>query len=246
MAPLPRVSENPEVQSHYLTQLGLTTALFAALRRLWPTLEPDRLQKTYPTFVRGAAAVTGRYSQAAVSLNADFYDAMREQAGLGSRFSVPVIEPLAGPQIEAYLKKATADFLAEAEVETAKIVESIQREADATMQKVVMDAGRNELIAAIEGDREAHGWARVTKPGACAFCLMLATRGPVYLAKQTASFEAHKSCHCTVQPLFGNHYEAPAHVREALALWRDSTSGLSGKAAIRAFRRAVDAQRSTR
>ena len=166
----------------------------------------------------------------------------REQAGLPS-FPTPVVDVLTEQQIEAYLDTALADIMDEQAASLADIEAEIQAQVDAAMQQVVMDAGRNEVIAAIEADTEAKGWARVVKPGACAFCLMLATRGPTYKSRETANFRAHTNCHCTVEALFGNHYEPPAQVREAMALWSEATTGLSGKAAVRAFRRAVDAQR---
>lgn len=258
----PRVSENPEVQAHYATQTGLTAALLAALRRLWPSVDPRASAASRKPAVAASAAVVNHFSNASISLSADFYEAMRQDAGVTSRFTVPSIDPLTEQQAEAYLTTSINSFLAQVKIDQkamraevdqklAEIEQQFMLQVEAAAQKIVADAGRHEIIFATHADSEAHGWARVCKPGACAFCLMLAARGPVYRSKETASFRAHVPkdgrggfCQCIPEPLFGKHYEAPAQVRAAHALWLDSTAGHSGKAAIRAFRRAVDAQRS--
>jgi hypothetical protein len=94
------------------------------------------------------------------------------------------------------------------------------------------------MFAAIEADREALGWARVARPGACYWCAMQATRGAVFETEESASFKPHNDCHCTVEPLFGRHYEPPAHVRGWQALYKESTDGEADK--LNAFRRAYE------
>ena len=250
MATLPPVSDNREVAAHYATQAGLSAGLFAALRKLWPTLSPTELQQTFPHFLRGVTALVARFQEASISLSADHYEAMRDAAGVPGRFSPPIIDPWAEEQIQAYIAKASEELLNGLlvdEIYLADITAEIQAEVDAASQLLVMNAGRNELIAAIEADREAKGWARVTKPGACAFCLMLATRGAVYKSEKTASFRAHVPkngrggfCQCTVQPLFGTYFEAAAHIREAKALWNSSTDGVPTEDKLNEFRRALE------
>lgn len=51
-------------------------------------------------------------------------------------------------------------------------------------------------------DERCIGWRRVTRPGACGFCLMLADRGAVY-RESTAAFPAHSNCDCAAEPVFG-------------------------------------------
>jgi hypothetical protein len=174
-------------------------------------------------------------------LSADHFDAMREQAGISTPFRTPIIDPLADAQIQAFIDTTTRDLLKQVELDA----ETLQAEVEAVAQAITLDAGRNELIEAVERDTEAKGWARVTKPGACSFCLMLAIRGPVY-SRETVGFRAHTNaksgatCRCAAEPLFGRFYEAPAHIREAGALWDTSTNGFKGQAAINEFRRAVE------
>jgi hypothetical protein len=130
-------------------------------------------------------------------------------------------------------------------VDVPALVSNAQTLVKGVTQKMVVDTGRNTLIAAIEADKKARGWARVPRDTCCHFCAMLATRGAVYKSEQTASFQAHDGDHCLPMPLFADHYEPPAHVRQWEQIYRDSTRGKSNAAARNAFRVALEAHRNT-
>lgn len=58
----------------------------------------------------------------------------------------------------------------------------------------VMGAYNETMQRNALGDQAAAGWLRVAEPGACAFCLMLASRasyGILYRSEKTANFRAH-------------------------------------------------------
>jgi hypothetical protein len=196
---------------------------------------------------RGTAALVAELSSAAASLAADHFEAMRDQAQVVQPFRVPIIDLPAQPAIENELDRVAAEILDGMSDDIEALQRAIEAQIEGSAQKMIADAASDELLAAVESDPQAIGWARVTRPGACAFCLMLATRGPVYRKEGTANFRAHApingrggTCHCTAEPLWRGKYEPPAHVREAQALWKTSTKGRSGKDAIRAFRRALE------
>lgn len=255
----PQVSDNPEVNQHYATNVALTAALVASLRKLWPMINLADVPGSLPRYKTAVAAVVDKFAGAATSLSADHYEALRGSTIPGT-FRAPIIDLPPVEKVQASLGWATSDLLVTGgdpsihEPAPADTVTIVQDKVEAVAQKVVMDAGRNELIAAIEADTKARGWARVTKPDACYFCRMLATRGAVYANQFTAGraankrftgdgeFKFHNNCHCTIEPLFGRHYEAPAHTRADMALWNKVTKGLSGQDAINAFRRAIHAQ----
>lgn len=247
----PRVSDTPEVQQHYAAQLGLSAALLAALRKLWPRLEPDNLAATSEPVIRGAAALVEQFSLASISLAADYYDDLRAEHVPG-RLNTPIIDATSVSEMQAMLEATTRDLLAELpslvdEVFLAEYAAQLQGEVDAALQVAVANSASDEIFTALEGDREAKGWARVTRPGACAFCRMLASRGAVYLTRGSANFRAHVPidgrggvCKCQVEPLFGDYYEPPAHVRTDMGTWERVTEGLSGADAINEFRREVE------
>lgn len=106
----------------------------------------------------------------------------------------------------------------------------------------VLTGGRKSLLTLLEDDPQALGWIRVTDGDPCAFCAILASRGPVYRSEQTASFQAHDHCACTAEPVYSRNTLWPGRAKEFRGLWRTSTEGFSGKDARNAFRRAYEAQ----
>lgn len=71
--------------------------------------------------------------------------------------------------------------------------------ASAAARGIVMDASRTMTIQTARHNRGR--WRRVTDGKPCAFCAMLAGRGPVY-AEDTVDFEAHLKCGCTSEVSF--------------------------------------------
>lgn len=274
MATPPRVSDDPDVQAHYVAQAGLGALLVARIRSVWGRLAgvPDE------TVVDVVEALVTQFGGASVSLSADFYEDMRAKAGVSGSFRTPVVDPPSREWVESSIGWALdvpaveepvveddtddVDVAPESSIvwddedtdtvstETEVVEDPRLARVAAAAEKMVADVGRNELIEAIEADNKARGWARVTRPGACAFCLLMATRGAVYKDQGAAgrdanskfvgagNFKFHNNCHCTIQPLFGRIYEPPEHIREAKKLYRDATKGESDK--VNAFRRALE------
>lgn len=247
MATQQPVSENPEVAHHYATQVALAAALAAALRGN----SPGNLHtaSAFKHFALIAASLTQRYSEASISLAADHYDVMREQAEVPGAFRVPINDPWDAQAIEAYLHAATEQIRAQASVEAQAILE----QAESAAQQIALDAGRNQVLTAVSADPQRVRWARVTRPGACSFCLMQAIRGAVYRTDRTADFRAHTKfdgrggdCRCGVEPVFGGDFKPAPHVAAAQSLYAEATDGVRGSAKQRnAFRRALYAQRSS-
>jgi hypothetical protein len=106
-----------------------------------------------------------------------------------------------------------------------------------TASSRALDGQRDTVMATFTERDQLVGWRRLTSGSPCAFCAMLASRGAVY-SKTTATFQAHKPrCRCTPEPLY-EHEEEPASVQGLRRQWDDATAGLSGAAALNAFRRA--------
>lgn len=114
----------------------------------------------------------------------------------------------------------------------------------------VENAGRQQIIHAVANDPAPEiirGWARVaTGRETCAWCLMLVSRGPVYLSADSAGLdlsdtsatnmiaagtdvsefmqEWHEGCDCIVVPVFKTQqWPGKAGADRALELWNDAT-----------------------
>lgn len=230
-----RASDNPVAQEHYAAQLGLSAAIVKAVSRLGSPRPTDQ-----------AAALAREFSQAAIALAADYYGDAREFARVAGRYTPPVIAPWDEASLQAYIDTALKTFSRQFETDLA----GFDAQVDQLVAQLALDAGSREIFEAIKNDPKPTRYARVTRPGACAFCLLLATRGAVYRTEESASFRAHTYpglCQCDVEPVWNvKAYEAPVHVRAAESLYANATdNSMSPAEKRRAFRRAVDAERNT-
>jgi len=116
--------------------------------------------------------------------------------------------------------------------------------------RAVENAGRQQIIHAVQEDPATHiikGWARVaTGRETCAWCLMLVSRGPVYLGADTAGLDLpddvaarmisngedlsdymeqwHAGCDCKVVPVYKyESWPGKAEADRALELWKKAT-----------------------
>ncbi|MPZ84006.1 MAG: hypothetical protein GEV28_27880 [Actinophytocola sp.] len=116
----------------------------------------------------------------------------------------------------------------------------------AAVMRHVEQAGRDTIITASDRDPLTVRWARVpTGRETCAFCWMLASRGPVYRIPAAPSDMRdmrawHDGCDCLAVPVFDpNDWPGRDTHHTARDLWRTSTAGYSGRDALNAFRRAL-------
>lgn len=143
-------------------------------------------------------------------------------------------------------------------------LDALMRDAGATAtaaaDREVLRGGRQLLHDATEADPKVIGWARVTDDDPCAWCAMLASRGAVYRTREAATTRRirqgelppvsyadlaryHDQCHCEALPLYSRTDWLPEQGRTFRELWDESTRGHSGRDAINAYRRAIEARR---
>ena len=226
-------------------QTGLTVLLAKELKPVYPTLRPTDLKKSLPQLVRAMFPIINRFSRANNALNVNHYNQLRREAGIKSNFVVSPASPPGLDQIEAEVKWATRSIWGTAEDDLE--LDPIYDELTAISEAMVLNTGRDTVTGAVAQDKKARGWVREVKPGACSFCLLLATRtqGPLYTSEDKALFKGestdkyHTLCRCLAVPVFGT-YEPTAHMREVTALYIESTKGVHGSKNMQAaFRKAV-------
>ena len=232
---------------HQAGQAALVSLIPALLRQAWPLLDLHNLQATMPRFTAVVRAIVQRYGRASAAGALAYYQRERRAASVPGRPVSKLAPALADSVIESAVSWATTDLYGPV---TPQATEAAMRQLDGAVQNMVLDQGRDTIIGAVQQDKYAKGWARVTSPGACSFCVMLALRagaGFLYRSKQSADFRAHTPnangsgglCQCHAEPVF-NAYEPSAHMRDMQQLWADSTKGRSGNDARNAFRQAVE------
>lgn len=158
--------------------------------------------------------LVGYYGSASASLAADWYDDLRDQAGVDSRFraiaaELPdqgALDSLVGwgtqplwPRERTWIDEEGAE---QREILPADPAAALGR-VTGGFQRIVGDAHRDTVIGSLTRDPSAKGWSRQTTGLSCDFCVMLAGRGAVYSAK-TALFSSHNNCDCIAVPKWGD------------------------------------------
>lgn len=183
-------------ESRAVLQLLTSDAVDASgelVRRLRGTPEQRRL-----VLLDTVPGLIDYYSQGSGALAADFYEEERELAGVRPGFTPSVVIPdRAVPQRRAVAWSAEPLF--GEGVDDAALLTVTSRLAE-VVQLETARPYRSTITGNRQADPQAVGWRRITN-GGCRFCRMLAGRGAVY-KESTARFAAHKSCHCTAQPVF--------------------------------------------
>jgi hypothetical protein len=93
-------------------------------------------------------------------------------------------------------------------------------EVSGAVSRLALMGGRDTIQQEVLRDPGALGWARVASASACAFCAMLASRGPVY-KEETVDFEAHDHCTCGSEPVYEGA-EWPPNSKEYQDLWYEN------------------------
>ncbi|MGX9297729.1 hypothetical protein [Tsukamurella paurometabola] len=117
----------------------------------------------------------------------------------------------------------------------------------ATVAKHAQAAGRAVVADTADTLGDQVGWARVlTGAENCAFCVMLASRGPVYKTARDAQHRGrnqiddtyHNNCDCVPTLVFkGRDWEGRERFELAEDLWTEATKGYRQKDALNALRR---------
>ena len=165
------------------------------------------------------------YYDAAGSLAVAWYDERREESRPRTLYTPQII----GDPATDWIEREVARFAAEIEAEAQALVD----EAIRLTEKEVARGFRDSIVGNTRRDEDAIGWSRVTRPGACKFCTMLADKGAVY-TEATADFAAHGNCHCATRPEFENGEHGPeASVMQYLASTKRRTPEQAAK--LRAY-----------
>jgi hypothetical protein len=165
-------------------------AFLAALDFTKPAAVRDALFDFVPVLV-------SVYGEMAATVAADWYDELRLAEEVAGAFSAPLAPLAPDVQVKGRLGFATREggplWTGQPDMLTAFL--------GMMANEYALQPGRETVMQAAHADNAAY--ARVPEPGACDFCLMLASRGFVY-TKATVGDENkfHGKCRCNPMPVW--------------------------------------------
>lgn len=236
-------SQEVLAEQYRVSQAALSATVTKDVLALWLAgFRPGSPDMWGPLLGLLRAVVFARHS-AAAGLAAVYYGRARVAAGAATSFA-PVLA--SAPPVEQIDVTAgiTGPGAYKRSLRAGRTVEQARRSASVqlagAMTRLVANGGRDTIRDAVESDEAAIGWARVTSAKPCAFCAMLAGRGPTYRSQRKAAFQAHDHCACVAAAVFSPDEAWLGHSRDLAERWQEVTAGASGAGARRAWRRYWD------
>lgn len=220
-------------EQHRILQRRLAALTVAQMRQLWRLLDPENLPASSEDWLTATVAMIERNHAASAALSARYFVQFRQTEVRDGTFQLPPAPILNREQATTSLTVTGISRVAQgkAAVDTAA----------AAAVRLVLNGGRGTLVDAVEADPVALGWIRVTDGDPCAFCALLASRGPTFKSQGSAGFQAHDSCACTAEPVYDRNTEWPGRNREWADLYSEVAQGQPDP--LNAFRRAYEATR---
>lgn len=214
------------------------------LLRLWATVDPTNLKGTVDPFTRAGLVIVRAGHRASATAAQRYYMAFRTVERVPGAVAVSTAAPVPDHIVAGAIRGAGLAGIRNARQRGASIGAAHNNgfvKLSGSAAQLVLGGGRDTLLGAVRGDREAIGYQRVTDGAPCAFCAMIASQGIIAHDEGSAGFEAHGHCGCTAEPAFQGSRVRPDNERFRQA-WDEHTQGLSGGEAINAFRRHLESQ----
>lgn len=226
-------------RTHRQAQLAIRAALIKDLTLLWRLF--DGSQESYERFTELATVlINTRYADSA-GLAGRYYREFLVAEGVATRVTPSIAAPLPVEQVQSSLwatgfagtrRARRLGFSMQAALENGLVL------ASGAASRLALEGGRQTVIQTTQTDGLVSGWIRVPSGRACAFCAMLASRGPAY-KESTVAFQAHDHCSCVPEPYYdGSAW--PAVNKQYRDQWYDTTAGKGGKDALNAFRASLE------
>lgn len=230
--------------NHRRQQLALRAKVIREVMTLWPAWQPKD-PGSFKAFEDAMVLLVQSRSQQSAAIAADYLQRFRrvELAAFESKSDADAVERTFASLAKARSEEQIRTVIgASARGQVYRALQAGQSFEQAMANGAVRVSGDVSRLVMLGGSdtitneakRSKLRFARVTSGNPCAFCAMLASRGPVYWSEETASFEPHGNCSCFPEIEYGEGYEWPGHAREFQDLWKQTGDLKSFRSALRA------------
>jgi len=192
-------------QAHRRAQLALRADVLADLTRLWTLFDAGDLEATFTRFAAAAEILIRQRHGDSSGLAAAYFERFRSTEGVAGAAVARLAEPPPPVLVRETLRLtglAGATNAIQAGQGAAQASRNGLVRVAGAVTNLVLGGGRRTLVESVRADRQAQGWQRVTSSSPCAFCAMVASRGPAFTSQRSARFEAHDHCSCSAEPYY--------------------------------------------
>jgi hypothetical protein len=215
--------------AHRQAQLALRAQVIRDVIKLYPAWRPSD-PASYQAFEEALVLLTQARIKDSAAIAARYYELFAlADSPVPARMVVPLTYLSSDAEIRAAISATARAGVYRALGAGMGYEQAMANglvEVSGAVSRVVANGGRDTVIAAVKRDPKAQGWARATSGKPCAFCAMLASRGPVY-KEETVGFQAHDHCSCSAEPAYEGS-EWPGNGRQYQEMWKQvgSLNGL--------------------
>lgn len=247
---MPSSADTDRLKDAQATIVALATR---DLEEFFASLDLDRPEQARDALVAYMPLLIQRYGSAVATLAADWYDEVRSLNRIVGRFRAVAAVPVdVTASVEATVRRSMGAAFAPATATAvaAGALPIIGAAASSTilpaltdpMTKLVLAPSRETILTSTIADPKASGWQRITRPGSCKFCRMLAGRPGAVYKERTADFAAHGHCNCAAAPSW-DRYAPEVDVKQYVASER--LDGVRKRAAAGDKKAAAQIERHT-
>jgi len=208
-------------EQHRQAQLQLRSRALRDYLALWPIWQGD--EESFGKLAVASIVLVRAYHGLSANVAGSYFQSFRQAEGVDGEAITRLAGPIDTDKVIAGLhvtgRESVAKSLAAGRTpEDARNTALTRTSGSVTRQ--VLNGGRETILRSVAEDKEALGWGRVTDGDPCAFCALLASRGPVYKVN-SADFEAHDECGCGAEPFYTGS-EWPGRAREFHDLYNEA------------------------
>lgn len=229
-------------EAHRVAQGRIAAATATDLVRIWSLLDLRNLDATVDRWLEVAVPTIDRHRLRSQELSRLYFQRLRAaEAPDAGPTDLATFRPLPANQVTtSLLVTGPYSIMAGTDERTAMASNA------AAASRQALSGGREVVMDSSEADPEVQRVRRLTAPGCCAFCAMLATRDQFPHTGGSLYFRAHDNCKCVPEPAWDSGEGQTRRAAEFARIYRESTDGVgsSGHKKLNAFRRALAAERA--
>lgn len=229
---------------HLANQQEVRDSLLADFAELFPGWSLDD-PGSFDDVARAGAVLTREAHRTSAGLAADYFERFRAVEGVEGSASPVVVDPPSREEMRDAIRGAGLAGTVNARRRGSSMGAAMRNglvKSSGAMGELALNGGRSTVLRSGSADRRATGYIRTVGGDPCAFCAMLASRGPVYrssggaMAINAEEGKTHAHCVCSFQLMYRD-----AKLPERNQHWQDQFNESQRQA-----REAGDLQRGTK